>query len=98
MSADMELAITRCPNETSRGTTNLQAERDLLQLAPHAVKLLDVSARADEILGLYLARAHLPLLCALLDLADQRLLLLLELDALLVELPDGFIEEALVLS
>jgi hypothetical protein len=65
-------------------STNLESKRDLLQLASHAIELLDISAGADEVLCLYLARAHLALLCALLDLADQRLLLLLELDSLLV--------------
>jgi len=80
-----------------KGATNLQPQRNLLQLAPHAVKLLDVSASADEIFGLYLACAHLALLCALLDLTDQRLFLLLKLHALLVKLSNGFIEEALIL-
>jgi hypothetical protein len=53
---------------------------------------------ANQILGLDFARAHLALLGALTDLGDEGLLLLLEFDPLLVQLPDGLVEETLVLA
>jgi len=47
---------------------------------------------------LYLARPHLPILGRLLDVGHQLLLLVLELDALAVELALGFLEGALVFA
>lgn len=52
----------------------------------------------NQILGLDFARAHLALLGALADLGDEGLFLLLELDPLLIQLPDSLVEEALVLA
>lgn len=69
-----------------------------MELASHAVKLLDVSPSSNKILGLDLAGAHLAILRARFDLLDKGLLLLLQLDAGLVEFADGFIKHALVLA
>lgn len=55
-------------------------------------------SRANQILGLDLASAHLALLRALADLGDERLLLFLELNPLLVQLSDRLVEEPLVLA
>ena len=59
---------------------------------------MHIPSCADQILGLDLRGAHLALLGALPDLADEGLLLLLELDTDLVEFPDGLIEHSLVLA
>lgn len=80
------------------GEANLEAQGNLLKLAAHAIKLFNIASRADEILGLDLAGAHLSVLGARLDLLYECLFLLLELDAGLVELSDGLVEHALVLA
>lgn len=51
-----------------------------------------------KVLGLDLAGTHLPLLRALSNLCDECFLLLLQLDALLVEFSNCLVEEALVLA
>lgn len=78
--------------------TNLEPQRDLLQLAAHGEELLNVSPCSDEVFGLDLACSHLSVLGARLDLLDERLLLLLKLDSGLVELADCLVEHALVLA
>lgn len=83
---------------SSSAQSYLQSQRNLLELTSHGKELLNVPPCAYEILCLDLARAHLPVLGARLDLLDKRLLLLLELNARLVEFPDRLIEHALVLA
>ena len=69
-----------------------------MQLAPHAVELLDISPRPHQILGLDFAGAHLTLLGALANLGDKCLFLLLKLNTLLVEFSNGLVEESLVFA
>jgi len=57
-----------------------------------------VPSRPHQILSLYLARAHLPVLGALLDVRDEFLLLVFELGAFAVEFSLGFLEGALVFA
>lgn len=61
-------------------------------------KVSDIPPGANQILGLDFACAHLALLSALADLGDKGLLLLLELDPLLIQLPNSLVEKALVLA
>ena len=52
--------------------------------------------RPDQILRLYLARPHLPVLRTFLNVLYQLLLLVLQLDPLPVELPLSLLKSALV--
>lgn len=58
----------------------------------------DTPSRANQILGLDFASAHLPLLRTRANLGYERLLLLLEFDPLLIQLPNRLVEESLVLA
>lgn len=53
---------------------------------------------SHQILGLNLARTHLPILGALFDLDDQFLLLILQLNSLAIKLSLGLLEGTLVFA
>lgn len=76
----------------------LYSQRDLLELAAHAVEFLNIAPGPHEVLGLDLGGTHLALLRTLLDLPDERLFLLLKLDPDLVEFADRLVEHTLVFA
>lgn len=65
--------------------TDLDPQRDGLQLRSHLIEFADIPPRPDQVFGLDLACAYLSILRTLSDIRDELLLLVFELDSFAVE-------------